>query len=84
MTILPPSWRLADWYVVTWLERFFNFDPFPMVVAGIVLTTVFSACFCCLTYRLIRLYADAGLLPGQRSAGSRANGAEMLAHSGRI
>jgi hypothetical protein len=46
MTIFPPSWRVADWYVATWLQELMDFDPYPMFLAGVILSAIFLSFFC--------------------------------------
>ena len=42
MTIFPPSWRVKDWYVATWLAAFGGFDPNGLLIAGVILCGVFG------------------------------------------
>lgn len=41
MTIFPPSWRMNDWALWRWTTMIGSFDPFPMLIAGIVLGVLF-------------------------------------------
>jgi hypothetical protein len=40
MSIFDPSWRLDEWVVAQYLEARFQFHPFPMLIAGLVLVCV--------------------------------------------
>jgi hypothetical protein len=38
-SIFPPSWRMADWFSVEWVATTQRFDPFWLVVSGIIIIT---------------------------------------------
>ena len=37
MSLFPPSWRLDDWYVGRWVTLTNDFNPFGLLIAGIVI-----------------------------------------------
>ena len=50
LTIFPPEWRVADWYVAMWVEQMHRYDPAPgLWFAGIIFVIVLSVhwCICC-------------------------------------
>jgi hypothetical protein len=42
MSIFPPSWRLTDWYVSIQLMARGNYDPSSLLIAGIVISSLFG------------------------------------------